>query len=182
MSRYLLESLEYKDMVGMMKPQIHVDEFTSKMGDDEDIVVISFFVRDRQAAEDLVVWFEKGYEWILDSDRSPGEIRPGRYLVFIEARRRRRLAQQLQELLEDLDTLTEYKIQDWKMHVNDQLVPWSTDTFRELVPLSPQQYRERQDQRQQDLNEVRSQAGIDPVRIYQDLPREIKTLQAQAGI
>lgn len=51
MSRQLSEALEYKDMVGMMKPTIHVDEFASKMGDDDEIVVLSFFVRSKQAAE-----------------------------------------------------------------------------------------------------------------------------------
>ena len=52
-SNNLFESLEYKDMEGLMKPTIHVDEFSSKMGDDDDIIVISFFVRDAQAAKDL---------------------------------------------------------------------------------------------------------------------------------
>ena len=51
----------------MLKPTIHVDEFASKMGDDDDIIVVSFFVRSQQAAEDLMNWFEKatnGY-WML---------------------------------------------------------------------------------------------------------------------
>jgi hypothetical protein len=51
-------------------------------------LLISFFVRDQQAAKDLMMWFEKGYDFVLDADRSPGEIRPGRYLVYVEMRRR----------------------------------------------------------------------------------------------
>ena len=43
-SNHLLESLQYKDLEGLMKPTIHVDEFSSKMGDDDDIIVVSFFV------------------------------------------------------------------------------------------------------------------------------------------
>ena len=54
----LFEALEYKDMEGVLKPTIHVDEFASKMGDDDDIAVLSFFVRDKQAARDLADWFE----------------------------------------------------------------------------------------------------------------------------
>lgn len=49
----LSEGLEYKDLVGMMKPTVHVDEFASKMGEDDDIIVASFYVRSRQAAKDL---------------------------------------------------------------------------------------------------------------------------------
>ena len=62
----LLEGLQYRDLEGMMKPTIHVDEFSGKMGDDEDIIVISFFVRDPQAAKDLMAWFEKGYDFVLN--------------------------------------------------------------------------------------------------------------------
>jgi hypothetical protein len=79
----LNEGLEYKDLVGMMKPTIHIDEFSSKMGDDDEIVVASFYVRDKQAGQDLVDWFEKGYDFILDADMSPGEVKPNRYLVYV---------------------------------------------------------------------------------------------------
>ena len=59
-SKFLTEGLRFKDLVGLVKPEIHVDEFASKMGDDDDIVVLSFYVRDQRAAVDLVNWFEKG--------------------------------------------------------------------------------------------------------------------------
>ena len=68
LSNLLSESLSYKDLEGLMKPTIHVDEFSSKMGDDDDIIVVSFFVRDPQAAKDLMAWFEKGYDFVLDAD------------------------------------------------------------------------------------------------------------------
>ena len=44
----LNEGLEYKDMVGILKPTMHIDEFSSKMGDDDDVIVVSFFVRNKQ--------------------------------------------------------------------------------------------------------------------------------------
>ena len=102
----LFESLEFKDMEGLMKPTIHVDEFSSKMGDDDDIVVVSFFVRDAQAAKDLMSWFEKGYDFVLDADCSPGEIKPNRYLVYVEMRRRSTAGANVETLLNDLNTLT----------------------------------------------------------------------------
>ena len=73
-------------MEGLLKPEIHVDEFTSKMGEDDDIIVVSFFVRDPNAAKDLMNWFEKGYDFVIDADRSPGEIKPNRFLVYVEIR------------------------------------------------------------------------------------------------
>jgi hypothetical protein len=38
----LFESLGFKDLEGLMKPTIHVDEFSSKMGDDDDIPSILY--------------------------------------------------------------------------------------------------------------------------------------------
>jgi len=33
-----------------------------------------------------MMWFEKGYDFVVDADRSPGEIKPNRYLVYVELR------------------------------------------------------------------------------------------------
>ena len=124
MFRHLLEGLQYKDLDGMLKSTVHIDEFASKMGDDEDIIVASFFVRDLQAAKDLVGWFEKGYDFVLDADRSPGEIKPSRYLVYVELRRRKSAARNIATLLDDLSTLTEFSPEDWTMRYEGKTQPW----------------------------------------------------------
>jgi hypothetical protein len=174
----LSEALEYKDMVGMVKPTVHIDEFASKMGDDDDIIVTSFYVRSEQAARDLVNWFEKGYDWVLDADRSPGEIRPGRYLVYTEMRRRSSAGRWLGEMLDDLSTLTEHAGDSWTMTYQGKEMPFSQDTFDRVVARSPQEYRK---QKELELNEMRSAAGINPRRIFEP-NNEIRTLQSAAGI
>lgn len=176
--RQLSEALEYKDMVGIVKPTVHIDEFASKMGDDQDIIVASFFVRSKAAATDLVSWFEKGYDFVLDADQSPGEIRPGRYLVYVEMRRRSSAARNLVEMLDDLSTLTEFSSSDWQLTYEGKDFSFSLEMFEQLIPLSPQSYRE---QKQKSLNEWRSAAGIDPLQIY-PRTRDIKQLQSAAGI
>jgi hypothetical protein len=176
----LFESLGFKDMEGLMKPTIHVDEFSSKMGDDDDIIVISFFVRDAQAAKDLMSWFEKGYDFVLDADRSPGEIKPGRYLVYVEIRRRSTAGAHVEQLLNDLNTLTEYEgSQDWTMHYRGKDIPFSRDTFDSTVPLTPRTYRDRYER---DLNEVRVAAGIPVVATYNKRDRALQAIQSAAGI
>ena len=171
-------SLEYKDLVGMMKPTIHIDEFSAKMGEDEDIVVASFFIRDKQAAKDLMAWFEKGYDFVVDSDVSPGEIKPGRFLVYVELRRRSSVADKINELLDDLSTLTDYEADEWRMHYDDKEYPWSVEEFNKLVPLSPKEYRARHEN---DLNEMRIAAGIQPRAIHEK-DSLLKSLQHAAGI
>ena len=174
----VFEGLEYKDMEGLLKPTIHVDEFAAKMGDDDDIIVISFFVRDLQAAKDLMAWFEKGYDFVLDADRSPGEIKPSRYLVYVEIRRRSTAPLNVNRLLEDLSSLTEFEPADWRMHYKDQEVDWSEEAFAELVPLTPDAYRERYEG---DLNEMRMAAGLPTKAIY-ELKPDVRSLQAMAGL
>ena len=175
----LKEGLAYKDMEGMMKPTIHIDEFSSKMGEDADVIVVSFFVRDKQAAKDLMHWFEKGYDFVLDADQSPGEIKPNRYLVYLEMRRRNAAPRQIEEILGDLETLTEYDTDDWIMVYKKQKHKWSPETFAELVPLTPNEYRERTEG---DLNEMRIAAGIDTKPIYTTVSRDLQALQSAAGI
>lgn len=175
----LFESLEYRDLEGLMKPTIHVDEFSSKMGDDDDIIVVSFFLRDAQAAKDLMSWFEKGYDFVLDADRSPGEIKPNRYLVYVEIRRRSTAGANVETLLNDLNTLTEFDVADWTMHYRDQSVPFSREEFDRLIPLTPRDYRERMEQ---DLNEMRAAAGIETKKIYDAKDPAIQAIQSAAGI
>jgi len=176
--KILKESLDYKDLEGMLKPTIHIDEFASKMGDDEDIVVVSFFVRDNQASRDLVQWFEKGYDFVLDADQSPGEIKPNRYLVYVEMRRRNAVPEQITQLLQDLETLTEFQLDDWNMVYKDRSYRYDQDNFKKLVPLSPREYREQENL---DLNEVRISAGLDVKPIY-EVDHDLRSLQSAAGI
>jgi hypothetical protein len=176
----LFESLGFKDLDGLMKPTIHVDEFSSKMGDDDDIIVISFFVRDAQAAKDLMMWFEKGYDFVLDADRSPGEIKPGRYLVYVELRRRSTAGGHVETLLNDLNTLTEFAgAEDWVMHYRNSTTSFSRDAFDSTVPLTPKAYRDRYER---ELNEVRIAAGIPVVATYNRHDRDLQTIQSAAGI
>ena len=176
----LFESLGFRDLEGLLKPTIHVDEFSSKMGDDDDIIVISFFVRDAQAAKDLMMWFEKGYDFVLDADRSPGEIRPGRYLVYVELRRRSTAGGNVEQLLDDLNTLTEFEDSSaWTMHYRDQEIPFTRDSFDATVPLTPRAYRERYEK---NLNEVRVAAGLPVVTTYDRQDRSLQAIQSAAGI
>ena len=170
--------LQYKDLKGIMKSTVHIDEFASKMGDDDNIVVVSFYVRDNSAANDLVNWFEKGYDFVVDADRSPGEIKPNRYLVYVEIYRRNKTADNIADLLNDLTTLTEFEMSDWTMKYQGRSVPFTIEAFNKRVPNSPTEYRKR---KESDLNEMRSAAGIAPKQIY-ERSADILALQALARI
>lgn len=174
----LNEGLGYKDLEKMLKPEIHIDEFASKMGDDDKISVISFLVRSQAAAADLVNWFESGYDFVMDADKSPGEIKHNRYLVYVEMQRRTSLPDKVEEMLDDLQTLTEFDLEDWTLVYGKQEVPFSTEAIENMVPLSPKEYRENTES---DLNTIREAAGIQTVSVYEKT-RNTADIQEQAGI
>lgn len=89
-----------------------VDSYQSKMGEDRDVCVISFQVKDRAPAKDLMEFIEKGYNFVLDSDVSSGENEHGEYSVFVELPRTPKLAEQIEDLLYGVKKLT--GIDDWK--------------------------------------------------------------------
>mgnify|MGYP006435563537 FL=1 len=174
----LNEGLNHKDMVGLIKPTVHIDEFVSKMGNDDDIATVSFYTKNSKVADDLVEWFEKGYDFVLDADRSPGEIKPNRYLVYVEIKRRTSLPEQIQELVKDLTSLTEHKESDWTVKYDNSEMDFDLDYLTSRLLLSPREYRIN---KEADLNTMRESAGLKTVPIYtQD--KETLLIQQQAGI
>ena len=83
----LNEDLRPADLRYLVDSVFEVDSYSSKMGNDKDVSVISFSVRNKEAAEDLESFIEKGYKFVLDADVSPGEVKEGRYKVFVEIRK-----------------------------------------------------------------------------------------------
>jgi hypothetical protein len=178
-NKKLNEGLEFKDLEGIVKPTVFIDEFASKMGSDDEVSVVSFYVRNNRAADDLVNWFEKGYDFVLDADRSPGEVKPNRYLVYVEMKRRSSLPDWIQELLYDLNTLTEHESESaWTVGYKGEEFPFTLEDVRSRVILSPIKYREA---KEAGLNEMRIAAGMKPKSI-RDNDSDIKKFAALAGI
>lgn len=174
-------SLEFKCMTGLIKPTIFIDAFSTKMGDPQDVCVMSFFVRDQEVAGDLMRWFEKGYDWILDSEVSPGEIKPGRYLVYVELRRKGSLAQNIWQILSDLNTLTEFNPEDWTVVYRRKEFPFDKEEITERVPSTPKAYKDKFE-KLGELNEMRTAAGLPVKSVYDKKDPDLQALQAAAGL
>jgi hypothetical protein len=178
-SNKLFEGLTKGDLTRLVKPRVHIDEFKSKMGDDADIAVLSFNVVEKGPADDLVDFFEKGYDWILDADASPGEFVKNIYLVFVEIERTPELPEQIKTLLSDLENLTEHDLDDWSLYYGnqDQLKPVSLDTLAGSIPLTPREYR----QYRRELERLKTNAGLN-IDTKPVTDNELKELQSAAGI
>ena len=132
------------DLEYLVDDRIHFDEFNSKMGQPEDIVTMSFKVRDVMPAQDLVSFLENGYDWVLDADVSSGEIKDNDRLVFVEMQRTRQIYEQVAELLRDLDHLTGVKPDQWRFRWlnNRDYQKMNEENFKKLIPQTPDTYIE----------------------------------------
>jgi hypothetical protein len=98
----------------------------------------------------------------------------------VEIRRRSTAGGNVEQLLDDLNTLTEFEDSTaWTMHYRDQEIPFTRDSFDATVPLTPRAYRERYEK---DLNEMRVAAGLPVVTTYDRQDRALQTIQSAAGI
>ena len=184
----LNEGLDYMDMEGQVGDTITVDEYAARMGKDKDIVTITFTVNSKLAAEDLVAWFERGYDFVLDASVSDGELEPGKWLVFVEMDRRSKVPNRIITLLEDLQTLTGYKLKDWTVEIEGDELPAKEDVIREHMILNPNEYKEakadeeeEEEELEDDLNEMRVRAGLETKLFYTE-DEYIKNLKAMAGM
>jgi hypothetical protein len=102
----ITESLKAKDLRHFVKTVFEIDSFKSKIGDDRDVVVLSFTVDHEDPAKDLEHFIEMGYDFVLDADVSPGEMDDGTYKVFVELERGRNVADEISQVLDGIKKLT----------------------------------------------------------------------------
>lgn len=174
----LNESLNHLDMENHVLPLLTIDEFKSRVGEDDDVITLNFIVDNKDVADDLVMWLERGYDFILDAETSPGEVENGKYYVFAEINRRPSAPRKIMEILNDLNTLTGIDGEDWEIRIDHDRYPASKETIERYIPLTAAKYRERE---HSDLNEWRQVAGIRTVNTY-EADEEITAIQRQAGI
>lgn len=136
----LSEGLRPNDLKEMISPVFEVDAYRSKMGEDRDVVVLSFTAKDRNPAKDLMEFIEKGYSFVLDADVSSGENKNGEYYVFVELSRNERLAEQIKELTYGINRLTGIDEFKFKYHKESSAHPVKEDILRKIVPSSASSY------------------------------------------
>jgi hypothetical protein len=128
----------------------------------------------------LVAWLEIGYDYILDASVSDGEIEPGKWLVFVEMKRRSNIPEKIIQILEDLDTLTDIKAKDYTVTIKDEDYDADVNMLKQVMVLSPNDYKKLEDD-EEELNEMRQIAGIGRKKIY-DVDEEIRKFISKAGL
>lgn len=136
----LQENLKPKDLKNLVSNIFEVDSYASKMGEDTDVVVVSFTVENHEPALDLVNFIERGYDFILDADATPGELKDGRYKVFVEMERNRYVSEHIIEILDGVGKLTGIDNFKFRYYKSFNSVPVNQETLSETIPTSKQDY------------------------------------------
>ena len=134
------DSLVASDLEDLVSHIFEIDSYKSKMGSDKDIVVLSFKVETKDAAADLVSFIEKGYKSVLDADLTPGELANGKYLVFVELTRNRKVISNIVELLYGIGKLAsidEFKFRYYKSFTSTIA---TESNLQAAVPVTPVDY------------------------------------------
>jgi hypothetical protein len=110
------------------------------MGEDRDVCVLSFQVKDRSPAKDLMEFIEKGYPFVLDADVSSGENTNGEYAVFVELSRTPKLLEQIKDLIYGVKKLTGIEDFKFKYHKQNSEHDLAEDIIKKVVPMTPGDY------------------------------------------
>jgi hypothetical protein len=177
----LTEGLGRHDLAGFIDKVFTVDQYKSKMGADEDIVVLTFKSHDKHPAIDLMEFIEKGYPFVLDADISAGEERDGKYSIFVELERSNKVPRQIDQLLAGISQLCD--IYDWRFRYYKQIksVPFSVDLAEEIIPLSQDNYYDKlREIKTQELNAFLNKGSLDSVKLQKDSKLKLEKPYAES--
>jgi len=139
----LNEGLRSGDLENYVSELFTVDQYKSKMGEDKDVIVLGFHVREKNPAIDMMEFIEKGYDFILDADMSAGEENDGQYQVFVEIQRTPELKSQLKELLGGVGQLC--KCTEWKFRYQKEPKSreFNEENITEAIPMTKDDYERK---------------------------------------
>lgn len=96
-------SLRHEDLTGLVIPLLGIDKFQPKTGTEAEVIVVSFHIKNEQAAKDLERFLEMSAVDTLDTETSPNPDEDGHYLVFTELKREKSFWLKLRLLLRDVE-------------------------------------------------------------------------------
>jgi len=158
----LNEGLRYGDLENYVSEVFTVDQYRSKMGEDSDVIVLGFRVREKNPAIDMMEFIEKGYDFILDADMSAGEENDGQYQVFVEIERTPNLKTQLKELLGGVGQLCKFNEWRFRYQKSKNSLEFNEDNISEAIPMTKEDYeRKITEIKNTDIKDFFDQGSVD---------------------
>lgn len=133
-------SLKAGDLRHLVDNILEIDSYKSKMGDDANIVTLSFNITNKQAADDLNEFIEKGYGFVLDSDVTAGEQSDGKYRVFVEIERDKHTPDNIFEIMDGVSKLSGIDAFKFRYYKNFRSEELTVENLTNVVPTDPDAY------------------------------------------
>jgi hypothetical protein len=132
--------LKQGDLKDLVYHIFEIDTYASKMGEDKNIITLSFTVKSKEPADDLVRFLEGGYSFILDADATAGEQSDGNYRVFVELERNKLSNEDIIEIVDGVKKLSEIKEFKFRYYKGFRSYKVTIENLDQEVPLDPDNY------------------------------------------
>jgi hypothetical protein len=147
-------TLKNEDLKGTIVPEVSIDEFNPKSGEEKDVIVIAFFLTDQEPADDLNTFIQRGFIDTLDVEISPSTDEKGNYLVFVEMARDDTFVKKFYALIKDIENVSG-KL-DWAIktyHSGDREFKLDDTELLNYIILNPEMYVPRDEFKMKEIEE-----------------------------
>lgn len=138
----ITESLRANDLQYLIRDVFEIDSYKSKMGDDSEIIVLSFTAEDEDPAKDFEHFVELGYSFVIDADVSPGETENNDFKIYIEIERTQHAAEQIIELLDGVKKITgieDFRFRYFKSFRSQEA---TLENLKNIIPTNSKEYKD----------------------------------------
>lgn len=133
-------TLKYNELQDLVLPKVSIDEFSPKTGDNNDVIVLGFYVKDKEPAKDLSHFIENGAYDILDVESSPASNDDGEYMVFVEVKRDDKFFDLTEKVVEDLGNIMTIGGWKYKPYYSDDEFDRGNNSWKSFVITDPDKY------------------------------------------
>lgn len=134
------ENIKHNDLAGLVKSDFSVDQYKSKLGEDENVIVIAFTVMDLDPAQELSQFLESGHD-VIDIDVSTGPNADGHYSVFVEISRNSEAFNKIDKLVKDVERAdNEFAKSRFTSYEDKSPRLWNEDNFTKNVMTDSYEY------------------------------------------
>ncbi len=161
------ESLLAGDLKYLVSSIFEIDNFKSKIGDDKDMIVLSFNVKEKAPANDLSRFLELGYDFVLDADSTNGPLENGKYKVFVELKRNKKAPKHIMILLDGIKRLTGLEDFKFRYHKSFRTLLASEENLESIVPINDEDYSSKLDENKiYDASNFFNKSYLDKIDLY----------------
>lgn len=150
-------TLKYNELQDLVLPKVSIDEFAPKTGNNDEVIVLGFYVKDKEPAKDLSHFLETGPYDILDVESSPASDEEGNYMVFVEVKRSKDFFDLAETVIKDLNNIMDLEGWKYKPYYSDDEFTAEDSSWKNFVITDPDKYVSREEFKENKMKEEKNE-------------------------